>query len=311
MTMKRRALVLAMGMAVSGIASADIDNFTTGNGELFFAVYDPVARVSFGLDLPLPTAGNFNLPSGDTINAFQLDADSTFNLNHFLPEGPASVGGFPVAGTVVTPGTEFMWHIDRSSPADTSSSWARFLDQSAAGGGSPDVWKWGVFAGDNTGAQATPDRIRYLSTLQAGSTEAGIEAQQTVSGLAAFNVTETLYISAANNLTIVGDKDFFAVNPSNAYFGQGFTDTWKGNAKFNATNLLGVAADFAYLTGGPSGAQVTIFQNGAKWNFAANDDGGYDLVYTVPVPEPGAWAMFAAGVILVGSIARRRLASNA
>ena len=295
MQFKIRTLVLAICLAGSGIASADIDNYTTGNGELFFAVYDPVAKVSYALDLPL---------NGANAAAYSDDADSTFNLNHFLPAGVGAVAGENPPGTVTTPGTEFRWNIN-TADAD----WVNFVNGVSAGGSSSAAWKWGVFAGDNTGAQTTPDKIRYLTTIAPGVTKASIEATQTITNLVAFNGTESLFVAAGNSVTPVGDHDFFAAFANgNRYFGIGFEENWKGKASFNATAGFGTAAQFAYLTGRNTGfALATIYQNGATWRLHSPESGQFQLAYTVPVPEVDTWAMFAAGLVMVGTIARRRM----
>ena len=65
MNMKLKALAAAVAMAVTGGAQAATDQLTTGNSELLFAVWDPIAQVSFMADLApvasAPSMGSFQV----------------------------------------------------------------------------------------------------------------------------------------------------------------------------------------------------------------------------------------------------------
>ncbi|MGD8640481.1 MAG: VPLPA-CTERM sorting domain-containing protein [Gammaproteobacteria bacterium] len=51
MKLKKQALGAAMAMAIAGTAQADIDQFDTGNGELFLSIRDNTAQTSMVFDL--------------------------------------------------------------------------------------------------------------------------------------------------------------------------------------------------------------------------------------------------------------------
>ena len=61
MQFKMKALVAAAAVVVSGSAFAAIDNYASGNGELFLNIYDPVAKVSF-----IQRARSFGSPESAT-----------------------------------------------------------------------------------------------------------------------------------------------------------------------------------------------------------------------------------------------------
>jgi len=84
--------------------------------------------------------------------------------------------------------------------------------------------------------------------------------------------------------------------------------TWAGNAPvgFFAGGNVGTDLTFYQIVrnGSVNSNPATATPFAGVWNL--NVDGV--LTYTVvPVPEPGTWAMFAAGLVVVGGIARRRM----
>ena len=88
---KLKALAAALAVAVVGPAHALIADSVSGNGELFFTIYDNVTQTSYTRDLGLTIDNFVTAAGGTTVNlpaSFTVAADST--LTTFL-------GGFSLA----------------------------------------------------------------------------------------------------------------------------------------------------------------------------------------------------------------------
>lgn len=94
MKMKAKALVAALTMGAAMQANAAIDNFSTGNGELFFNIRDNVNLQSYILDLNV-NLNNF-LPSNTTTTNVTYAADA--NLQNFLGSGSGNYNWSVMAG---------------------------------------------------------------------------------------------------------------------------------------------------------------------------------------------------------------------
>jgi hypothetical protein len=304
MNLKLRAMAAAVALlAASGAAQAAVDDFTTGNGELFLNVYDPTAAtpLSYYFDLGAPAA--MATPGGP----FTPAAGTTFNMNDFLPTGvtPNGAGLAPTVGNpaglapgyVETPGTSFLWHITGTN------GFAAFL----AGATANTNWKWNVVAGDSTGSQGIVDQVRYVFTSNSGlATILGT----TTSNLNNMKGVNPFITTGINPPALNPDDSGTFLSPSAGYFGTGFTDSFNGRLNGSISGAVGNQMPFYYITGrAASTVQGQQYANGAFFSFLQEPAGNYDLVYTVPVPEPGTFAMLVAGLLAVGGIARRRLSA--
>lgn len=296
--MKRAGLVLkalaaAAVLAGATPASAQIAPYSSGNGELFFNIYDPVGTpISFFLDLR-PMAG---APS------------NTFTLNDFLPAGAPAQAGFAAPGTVTTPGTTFSWII-----SNATAGWQTFKDTAGTTAGDKAAWRWNVVAGDSTGQPTGNHAHRYLSTSKAALS---LVDDQSNTNLVGFSAGTASYITAVNNATVGVVEPSGAIADSagltSGYFGDGFQDNWGAKAVFNSTAGLGESQSFYYLhSRAASLAGAIQYQNAigaATWRFSELGNGDFQLTYLAPVPEAEQWAMMAAGLALLGVFARRRRA---
>lgn len=280
---KKLAMALiAAGLVSGGAAQASVANMASGDSSVILSVVDTGAGVSAMFDLGINLSTMFS------------------NIN---------TSGYSLS-------------FDLNSNPDYSAAWTSFL-----GAANLANVKWAVIAGDSVGS-ATANGLNYLSTSTAAIATV---ANQTVGNMVNFSLVDT-YFNASNPLgnhpTTVNGSDFAtAAANGNAYFAangaMGSALNWQGKATFGAAANLGVAQSFYHLTNGSTSslakATVKAFgfdQNGVgglesteygKWNVSST--GLVTFSNPTLVPEADTWAMFAAGLIAVGAIARRRLAA--
>ncbi|AXS81484.1 PEP-CTERM sorting domain-containing protein [Dechloromonas sp. HYN0024] len=90
-----------------------------------------------------------------------------------------------------------------------------------------------------------------------------------------------------------------AANAGN--FTNGMKNSWGGNAAgWTTDNVVGTAADFYTVTAATSAAGGTLVASGITF------DG--TTVAVAAVPEPETYSMLAAGLLMLGAVARRRKA---
>lgn len=161
--------------------------------------------------------------------------------------------------------------------------------------------KFDVAAMDQTGTATGSDR--YLST---SIDPIGIVDNVSNSNLVGFAAIDTYIINSnlLGNHSSVDNGASFATAAANLY-ANAKGDKWLGKSTHISTQTVGSAADFFYLQNSSSGfgnANVTPYAG----TFSLTQGG--TLTYNVAaIPEADTWAMFAAGLLVVGAIARRRM----
>jgi len=279
---------VAAALTVSGSASAAIDGFAGGNGELFLNIATPTN--SFTADLKAPTILTGSLPAANS--------------------GNPTIGSF-TAGPLSVPGLTLRWDLNGYSyqpPAGgTVNPWTQFL----ATGASADNAIFNVAAGDSLGSLGTAGTLNYLST--SSSLLATIQAQ-TNSQMNNFKNVELAggLLPGVNGLpshNLLDDGASVASAADGpAFFPNGMSLDWKGSATFNSTDSVMKSLPFYLLSnsGTPTTKPVNVTTYGGT--FSVDMQNGFLYYQTAAaVPEPGTWVLLVAGLVGVGAISRRRL----
>lgn len=289
MKLQQKLLALAvLGLAATAPAHALINNGATdGNGELFLSIWSDQGTVSTADDR------SYMRDLGVNINDW-ADASSPYQVT-----AAKTTAGFVQNFTVNPMLTTFL---------------------SAAPAGS--IVRWNVVANDSTQAR------RFITTAAVGTvnlpTQSAANARFINTSTGSFLSTVNVF-SDAQNAT---PSSNFAVNNSVT---ANFSDTlnyaggiaWgthlNGKTLFNTSGVIGDQLPFfmqyetsTIQTGSAlqrkftSALGVGADGSAAYWTL----DAGGNLSYNVAaVPEADTWAMFAAGLLVVGAIARRRMAA--
>lgn len=298
--MKLKLIAAAVALAAAGNASAAINLYNSGNGELFFNIYDPVAKQSFVYDLT-PQPGMPDVAVNDFLPG-DLDNKQGYT---------GVVAGELVPGATVTPdgrslveqsGVSLSWTINTSN-----AQWSSYLNSGVT---TPNM-KWNVVAGDSTGASTGKHNRRYLTTVAPGVTDInGSSSQFSNYGLTTALPTQ---VNSLNPGDAADSSYYYADIPgyNPEYFGEGFGEFWASNLPVNSTAGVGQSADFWYLTGRSNAHISEQYENGAKWTFSLDGANNGTLTYSTnaavaPIPVPAALWLLGSGLIGLVGVARRR-----
>lgn len=293
---KIKSLAVAVTLAVAaGSAHAKIATGATGNGELFLSVWDRVGVQSYVRDL------------GIRVNDF-----GTLNAPTQTLAAPGSFVSFVDSAA----GFSQSWATD--------ATWATFT----AGKTAAEIadFRYDVYGLDTNGTSVTQG-LRYLTTTNADLSWATTPLNnQFNSQVTAFSLVNG-YLDKINadDTQSVGQGDD-STNGSGiftsgqAYMGAGNKLTnWAGKATFDTSATVGTALDFYYITRGSTAANGSTSNVGEAVNYQYGNAAGNatfllandgTLTYQVAaVPEAETWAMFGAGLLMLGAIARRRMVS--
>ena len=272
------AAVIASSFPAGAAISPGEFSQPAGVGELFLSVWDDVNRVSYVRDLGITFA---DWRAGVALSSQTFLADSLYLdlLNNTNLSGRNDT----------TPTNEATVGVPRGTFASTTGLY------------------WNVVA-------VSAESQEILSTSKASRSQ--IEATQNFSLDGATGMS-ALHAGANNSLQVGGNVDY-TVNTSNmataadgdAYSGNEFTARDRFGSQVLWSNAALSVADeanrmsFYHLQGSydfPQDNAIVSENAGAYWSF---DGTTGTLVYAVP--EADTWALFGAGLVMLGAVARRK-----
>jgi hypothetical protein len=180
-------------------------------------------------------------------------------------------------------------------------NWATYLTN--VGNNTANTY-WGVFATEKTSALAA-NGVNILTTARGNAPTAtttgnvrGIDGSFNTIYLGALQGTDATY---AANLSYVYDLN----TTSAANWANSMAHNLYGKVSFNADNLIGTSANFYRLSAAASASTnatlTTVLAAPTQLTFD-----GQNLSITAAVPEPETYSMLAAGLLMLGAVARRR-----
>ena len=163
--------------------------------------------------------------------------------------------------------------------------------------------KWGVFGTLKTSALSV-NGVQILTTARNNTT--ANTTTSLVRGIdGSFNATFLGALQTGTNYAL-NDSYFNSGATNAANWAAGLQHNLAGKVSFNADNAIGVAANFYQLSAAAAATAnatlSTVISNPTQWTF----DGNTLNMTVAAVPEPETYGMLAAGLLMLGAVARRR-----
>jgi len=281
-----KGIVAALGLLAVSQAHATIS--TANSGELFLSVFDPIAQKSYTRDLGV-TFPNFS-PTGasrPTSGAnFAFGATPTYETGNVLAAGY----GFSFQKDAVL--TSFLGQ-------------ASNLDALVWNVGAFDTSSFGDPTKIYTTTNATPGQV-------AGMTNSSYNSAINVGGPPSHIVNGVNLQSTHNTGGIAVNGSSTAVAADGlAYFPAIYGSNLGSFAPFNTTAGLGASLGSFIITSSGADLQASVgaaaFANAAGAGLWTLTSDGVLSYQVQAIPEPGTYALFGAGVLMLAAIARRRL----
>lgn len=286
MKLKQKLLAAAIALVAASGANAAITQSATGNGELFFTVYDIGADRDSAADDRAYVRDLSSLANGGTISLW----GGTITTPSVTLAADKQFPG--VQGTIDQPPPVYMVGADTNLQSFLSAS----TDISRL--------QWNIAAVDSNGTDRVLTTAKEITTAQTPIYTEFRKLGQNGADvyLAAMNPALTgesaLYDGSASSINLWGNN-----------FG--------GYAPFRTTGGIGENLGFFMLSEKlPTGSTTTLATvqqymgsgEAAYWHLSATGN----LTYNVPaIPEPSEYALMLAGLGMLGFMARRRLANRA
>lgn len=271
MQTKLKLTALAGAVALAGLAGgaqAAIDQTDTGDGELFFSVWDASRNTSYTRDLGLQlTDLSLAGVAGQQGTIYSFSADAL--LTTFLADTMTANGNLD----------RLIWNIGAGDSVGTGLGLNR-----------------GLYTGNFTEAA-----IEINSSNVFGNALGGMNIQISQMNLVG---THPTLADGSNIATLGGDPNDDQAYAGQATWGVNAG----GLSGVNTTGHVGDALNFWFVSNGSSAfAKVSAQQfmgalGAAMWTFESDGT----LTFATPVPEAETWALLGLGLLGAGAVARRR-----